>query len=72
MQLLNCLKKMDLVIYSCIPVYTVITGNDCLVDHLVKKGYFDNSGNFFALNLNHLRFGPFGKPAIYQMIPVPC
>ena len=72
MQLLNCMKNMGLVISFYISCYSVVACDDCLMDHLIKKGYFNNPCNFFALYLNYLQVGPFPKPAIQQKISVSC
>ena len=72
MQLLNCLKKMDLAISFFIPGNAILTGDDGLIHQLIKKRYFNNSCNFFALNLKIFQFGPFPKPAVQQKISIPC
>jgi len=63
---------MDLIISSFIPGNTMDAGNDCLIDQLIKKRYFNNTGNFFSLKLNSFQFGPFAKPAIQQKVSMPC
>ena len=63
---------MDLIISFCVPRYAVVTPDDCLIHHLIKKRYFNDPCNFFALHLNHFQIGPFPKPAIQQKISISC